>query len=210
MGSVGDRELPASSARSNHPPPRSGWSHLIVDFITFARRRMDRKPYDIADNVMSARLFRSIISMIVAAHLILVLAYTLPRGWVPDRLYAWGQRYTRPWFHQRWALFAPDPADCDRVLEVGFPDGTWRPLIPADRPYLVRRMARPLAQLVSDDLRAGRTVDPVLARAMRGLVRDIGREVPDLHFRLVERCIVDPGEPAQRMTNLFILDLPVP
>ncbi len=159
---------------------------------------------------MDRRIAWALVSVIVTMHLTVVLAYTLPVGWVPERLHAWSQHYVRPWFHQRWNLFAPDPSPCDRELEVGLPDGTWRPLIPEDRPYLLRRMSRPLAQMVSDGLRSGGSLDPILAGSLRGLVRDIGRDVPDLRFRLVERCVVDPQEPAHRAVTFTLLDPPLP
>ncbi|HPF92059.1 MAG TPA: DUF5819 family protein [Flavobacteriales bacterium] len=159
---------------------------------------------------MKPRLLRSVVVLLVATHLMLVLCYTLPREWVPDRLQAWSQHYVRPWFHQRWNLFAPDPSECDRVLEVGLPDGSWRPLIPEDRPYLLRRMSRPLAQMVSDGLRSGGPVDPILASSLRGLARDISREVGELRFRLVARWVVDPLDPSHRSLSLIPLDLPLP
>lgn len=159
---------------------------------------------------MDRSIGRVLVIMIVAGHLTFVLAYTLPTRWVPDRLHGWSQHYVRPLFHQRWNLFAPDPAACELRLEVGLPDRTWRPLLPEDRPYLMRRMARPLAQMVSGDLRSGRVVDPLLARSVHGLARDIGREVPDLRFRLVERCVLFPSEPARRSLNSVPLELPLP
>lgn len=172
---------------------------------------MDRKPYDIADDVRSARLYRSIISLIVAAHLILVLAYTLPRGWVTDRLYAWGQRYTRPWFHQRWNLFAPDPSPCHCQVEVGLGDAHWGPLIPDDRHYLLRRMDRPLAELIRSDVQRGDTMlRPILADALRGLARDIVRDTGAMRYRLVQHCITDPERPAERATRITSLELPSP
>ena len=159
---------------------------------------------------MDRRIVRLLVVAIIAIHVTLVLCYTLPISWVPDRLQAWSQHYVRPWFHQRWNLFAPDPSECDRVLEVGLPDGSWRPLIPEDRPHLMRRMSRPLAQMVSDGLRSGGPVDPILASSLRGLARDIGPEVGELRFRLVERCVLLPAEPARRSLSLIPLDLPVP
>ncbi len=155
---------------------------------------------------MSPRGARALLVSIVALHLTLVLAYTLPRALVPDRMFHWSQHYVRPLFHQRWNMFAPDPSICDHGLEVGMPDGTWRALIPADRPYLVRRMARPLAQRVHDDLLAGGRLEPFLQQAIHGLARDLGRGTEPLRFRVMERCVMDPKHPGHRTVDV----LPVP
>lgn len=149
--------------------------------------------------------------LIIVAHLGLALAYTLPGQFVPERLFSWGERYMRSIFHQQWNLFAPDPPTCMCRVEVGLPDGTWRPIVPDDRPYLVHRMARPLADHVQEQVAQGDTVLlPVLAAGLRGLVRDIGRDVHTLHFRLVGRCIVDPSKPAERSERITALRLPLP
>jgi len=155
---------------------------------------------------MSSRSARALLVSIVTLHLALVLAYTLPRALVPGRMFHWSQHYVRPLFHQRWNMFAPDPSTCDRRLEVGMPDGTWRALIPADRPYLVRRMARPLAQRVHDDLLADGSLEPFLQQAILGLARDLGRGTEPLRFRLMERCVMDAKHPGHRTVDV----LPVP
>lgn len=149
--------------------------------------------------------------ILVSIHLLLVLCYTLPRTWVPDRLFYLGQRHVRPLFHQRWELFAPDPSVCDRSVQVALPDGSWRSVVGPDHHYTLRRAVRPLADLIASDLDQGRgMVRTEVAKALRGLVRDIGREVPDLRFRLVQRCVVDPAEPVHRTHTITLLRLPSP
>ncbi len=160
---------------------------------------------------MASKLARSVVALFVVGHLLLVLAYTLPRNWVPVRLVILSGHVMRPLFAQHWNLFAPDPWTCERRLEVGFPDGSWRQVVGKDRHFLLRRAARPLAELVANDLERGeRVVRKELAAAMRGLVRDIGREMPELRFRLVERCVVDAAEPTQRSETIKLLQLPAP
>ncbi|MBL7950735.1 MAG: hypothetical protein JNM62_03345 [Flavobacteriales bacterium] len=160
---------------------------------------------------MSPRIARLITVSIVAVHIGMALCYTLPRTMVPDTWSFLSQRYMRPLFHQQWSLFAPDPPRCACVVQVGLQDGSWRPLVTDDDHYLVRRMARPLADHVQEQLERDDTVlMPVLSDAMRGLVRDIGRESPGLRFRLIERCVKDPARPFERDERITSLHLPEP
>lgn len=157
---------------------------------------------------MSSRTAGSLVILLVATHVGLALAYTLPRGMVPERAYHWSVRYMRPLFHQQWNLFAPDPPACECRVQVALRDGSWRAIVPDDRHYLVHRMARPLADHLHERIMQGDTVVlPVLSGALRGLVRDIGREVPEPRFRLVERCIL-PGHPGRRSERVHLLKLP--
>lgn len=160
---------------------------------------------------MSTHSARVLVVLVVAAHLALLLAYTLPRSFVPDRARMWSMHHVRPLFHQQWNLFAPDPSICACRVEVDLPDGSWRPVIPDDRHYLLRRMARPLAELIRSGMQHGDAVlRPELASALRGLTRDIGREAPGLRFRLVQRCIIDPAVPVERAEIITPLRLPEP
>lgn len=160
---------------------------------------------------MPLRTARILAVMLISAHLLLVLAYTLPRAWVPDRLFFMGQRHVRPLFQQQWNLFAPDPWLCERRVEVGLADGTWRPLTTAEDSYVYRRMTRPLAELVATDVQQGHAVlMPRLAAILRGAARDTGREVPDLRYRLVQRCITNPARPQERVESVIELQLPPP
>lgn len=148
---------------------------------------------------------------LVSGHILLLLAYTLPQQWVPDRLQAVGRIYVRPVFHQQWLLFAPDPELCANEIQVGLPNGEWRPVFAADAHWLKRRMARPLADHLEHRMIHGDTIVlPVLEQAMRAAVRDIGREVGDLKFRLVEHCVQDPARPEQRTERITLLRFSVP
>lgn len=160
---------------------------------------------------MSSRGARSLVVFVVAIHVAFLLAYTLPACFVPQRLQAWSTRIVRPLFHQRWNLFAPDPSPCHCQVEVALGDADWRPLIPGDRHYLLRRMDRPLAELIRSDVQHGDTLlRPILADAVRGLARDIARDAGPLRYRLVQHCIIDPERPADRATRITRLELPMP
>lgn len=140
------------------------------------------------------------IATIVVAHFALIACYTFPREWVPDRFHYWSITYARPLFHQGWDLFAPDPPRCSCEIQVGLNDQDWRPLDASQDHYLDTRMARNIAAYLNggspfpDSLR----VDPLMERAMRGMVRDIGREVKDLRFRAAQQCVADDRRPLDR------------
>ena len=76
-------------------------------------------------------------------------------------------------FHQGWDLFAPDPPRCSCEIQVGLNDLDWRPLDASQDHYLATRMARNIAAYLNggspfpDTLR----VDPLMERAVRGMVR---------------------------------------
>lgn len=149
---------------------------------------------------------RRLVALLVAGHTLLVLAYTLPGSMVPARIQALGLRYTRPLFHQQWLLFAPDPPLCSCQVQLGLPDGTWRPVISDDAHYLKHRMARPLADHVQEQVLAVDTVLlPILEKALRNMVRDSGREVDGLQFRLVEHCVTDREHPELREERVTLL-----
>ncbi|HRH71260.1 MAG: hypothetical protein JNL43_07235 [Flavobacteriales bacterium] len=149
---------------------------------------------------------RLLVIAFVGGHILLVLAYTLPQQWVPAHLRTVGRIWVRPLFHQQWLLFAPDPELCANELQVGMPNGEWRPVFAADAYWLERRMARPLADHVAHRMNHGDTIVlPVLERAMRSAVRDIGRDVGNLEFRLVERCVEDPARPDRRTERITLL-----
>lgn len=160
---------------------------------------------------MSSRSARLLVVILVATHVAMLLAYTLPAGFVPQRLQAWSTWIVRPLFHQRWNLFAPDPSPCHCRVEVALADDSWMPLIPGDRHYLLRRMDRPLAELIRSAVERGDSVlRPILADALRGLARDIARDAGPLRYRLVQHCITDPGRPVEREVHITPLELPMP
>ena len=160
---------------------------------------------------MSSLAKRWIVACIVAGHLVLLMAYTLPTQLVPERVRWSGTFYSRPLFHQQWMLFAPDPPLCACALQVGTASGPWRPVMTSDGHYLKRRMARPLADHVRTQvLRGDSVLLPILEEAMRSMVRDLGREVDDLQFRLVEDCVQDPRRPDLRNERITPLRLSRP
>ncbi|MBP6390372.1 MAG: hypothetical protein KA175_12415 [Flavobacteriales bacterium] len=136
----------------------------------------------------------------VALHIAMLAACTAPREWVPARLRFWSQAYVRPFFHQTWGLFAPDPPLCSCELQVvlGFSDS--RSLSNAQGHFLVRRMALQIGQYLGGTRPLPDTllVEPRMEHAIRGLVRDIGRDVPTLRFQAVQACVDDIARPDHR------------
>lgn len=160
---------------------------------------------------MSSLAKRWIVAGIVTGHLLLVMAYTLPTQLVPERVRWLATFYSRPLFHQQWMLFAPDPPLCACELQMGTSTGPWRSVMTGDGHYLKRRMARPLADHVQTQvLRGDSVLLPILEEAMRSMVRDMGREVDDLQFRLVEDCVQDPRRPDLRIERITPLRLSRP
>ena len=155
---------------------------------------------------------RGIIAGVLLLHFALLACYTLPRTWVPERLYYWSVTYARPLFHQGWNLFAPDPPRCSCELQVGLNEQDWRPLNAPQDHYLVTRMSRNIAAYLDGAVPFGDTlyVEPLMEQAMRGLVRDLGREVPDLRFRAVQRCVIDDHRPLDRMERIVPIVLMKP
>lgn len=146
-----------------------------------------------------------IIVCMLLVHFALLACYTLPSVWVPERQYFWSVTYARPLFHQGWNLFAPAPPRCSCELQVGLNEQDWRPLNAPQDHYLVTRMSRNIAAYLDGAVPFGDTlyVEPLMEQAMRGMVRDIGREVPALRFRAVQRCVTDDHRPLDR-TERFV------
>lgn len=160
---------------------------------------------------MRASTRRLLVVLIVALHTLLVLAFTAPRTGVPSRLHALAQRYVRPLFHQQWLLFAPDPPLCRCLVQVASASEEWRPMVPSDAHFLKRRMARPLADHVQQQVLAGDTVLlPVLSTTLRNMVHESPGESPDMHYRLVEQCIPDVDKPSERVERFTLLTLSQP
>lgn len=154
---------------------------------------------------------RALVIALVAVHTLLIAAYTLPDQLVPGRLYVLAQRYARPLFHQQWKLFAPDPPLCSSEVQVAFGEEEWRSLHASDANYLTRRMARSIAWYVQSEIASGAKVPSRgMQRAMKSMVRDIGREVPGLRFRSKEACVIDPGRPSDREERITPLNLERP
>lgn len=154
-----------------------------------------------------ARRVRLALIAVLALHGALLAAYTLPEAWVPASLRAVSTAYARPLFHQGWTLFAPDPPRCSCALEVGI-GNDWRPIDAAQDHYLATRMARNLAAYLDGARPFGDTlyVEPMLMQAVRAMVRDVGREVPGLRFRAVQRCVSDDRRPLERTLHIVPLE----
>ncbi len=154
---------------------------------------------------------RALVIALVALHTLLIAAYTLPDAVVPVRLYVLAQRYARPLFHQQWKLFAPDPPLCSCEVQVAFGEEEWRPLHAGDANYLTRRMARSIAWYVQSEIGSGRkSPSPGMQSAIQAMVRDIGRDVPDLRSRLKEACVTNVDRPLEREKRITPLNLERP
>lgn len=160
---------------------------------------------------METRTKHLIVIGLVALHVFMLAAYTLPVQFVPEKLHVLSVRYVRPLFHQQWHLFAPDPPLCSCELEVEEISGEWHPLVNASFDPLPRRMARHLAEYVQDGIAEGdhRPI-PVLQQAIRSMVRDTTGETDSLQFRLVEECVQDPDLPMDRETRITLLEFDRP
>ncbi|HPJ53017.1 MAG TPA: hypothetical protein PLF80_08815 [Flavobacteriales bacterium] len=115
-------------------------------------------------------------------HTLLLAAYVLPTGMVPERAHVIGQAYARPLFHQWWGLFAPDPpaCSCDWSVPGRIPPG----LVRARALNGLCRHAQALSGCGSD---ADTCVVPVELTARVGLLtgHSTGR------LRLREACLPD-------------------
>lgn len=152
---------------------------------------------------------------LVGLHLLLMAAYTLPVQLVPERLRLIGQWYARPLFHQQWRLFAPDPPLCSCALEYSY-GGQWWSIDRGPEHWAQRRAVRTLAHHVQAWVACGERTLPVpLTRAMDTMVHytigepGVGRPSPPPPvYRLVERCVTDPADPASRELRITPLQRP--
>lgn len=150
-----------------------------------------------------SRRTRLLVIIALAVHTLLIACYTLPSRMVPELLRVQAQRYVRPVFHQQWRLFAPDPPTCSCRLEMQQGDGPWEPVEIQLRHYLARRMARSICHhLGSSDSALEARLRPALHRLMA--VADDGT----VHFRRVERCVLDPHAPDRREEHVRTLFSP--
>lgn len=139
----------------------------------------------------------------VVLHTLLIACYSVPSRYVPEVLRVQAQRYVRPVFHQQWRLFAPDPPTCSCRLEMQQGDGPWEPVEMQLDHYLARRMARSICHhLASTDRTLETRLRPALHRLMA--VVDDGT----VHFRRVERCVLDPHAPDRREEHVRPLFMP--
>lgn len=148
---------------------------------------------------------------VAVAHTALLALYVLPDAWVPARGRSWSQAYVRPLWHQQWRLFAPDPPMTAAMVEVCVGDSNCRPIDAAfEGDPAMHRMALSIARYTEDALDHGRPVPQEMRCAMRNMVRDIGREAPELRFRLVLDRVEDPRDPARRVRTVIDLETDVP
>ena len=118
------------------------------------------------------RMHRGIVVGLVALHTVLLLGYTLPSQFVPERWNDLSLYYVRPLFHQQWQLFAPDPPLCSCAIEVILSSEDIRS-IDHGKGYLSRRMAQAIARRVQVEVAHGdATPHPDLMRAMKNMVGD--------------------------------------
>jgi hypothetical protein len=160
---------------------------------------------------MSPFAQRCTVITLVAVHTLLLAAYTLPEGFVPDRLLDVSRIVVRPLFHQEWHLFSPDPPVCSCELDVAVDGKRIAPVLPNDANYLRKRMARHLADHVGESVTPEQPVPiPILQAAMRSMARDVARDTDRLEFRLVQHCALDPALPAERKERITPLVLTAP
>jgi len=154
------------------------------------------------------RTRRTLVVVLVALHIALLAAYTFPQRLVPEVLRIFGQVYARPVFHQQWQLFAPDPPLCSCEVQLWLNGTDWRPLNAAGGGYLTHRTSRTIAWHVRSEVTAGLAAPSVrLQTAMRSMVRDLPREAPEPSFRLVQRCVPDPSQPAIQELRITPLEM---
>jgi hypothetical protein len=77
---------------------------------------------------MNTRLtwFVALLVVILTGHFILTALYNLQSAPVPELIRNASNRYTVPFFHQNWRLFAPAVPEYENQLEYRYPeDGAW-------------------------------------------------------------------------------------
>jgi hypothetical protein len=142
---------------------------------------------------MGDRRTRSIAIIIAAAHTMLLLAYTLPSGWVPVRLRYWSQAYSRVPFHQDWRLFAPDPPECGCSIVIqDDPDGDPEWMNDLHHGFIWKRMsanACRYAEASLDQERKVVVVGDALGNSLLAMTgRDPRRDGSTIHLMRFCRC----------------------
>ena len=111
--------------------------------------------------------------VVVAVHIALLAAYTLPQQFVPTRVRYWSQAYSRVLFHQDWRLFAPDPPECGCSIEYrNATEGEWRKLADLQHHFIWRRMAANLSRFAeTSPIREGMIQAPkVLSASLENMI----------------------------------------
>ena len=62
-------------------------------------------------------------------HFSLILIYTLPNAWFGMTSKSYAASYVRPFFNQRWNLFAPEIPSEHYTFHVRNKDGVWKELV---------------------------------------------------------------------------------
>ncbi len=143
---------------------------------------------------------KAVAAVLVALHIALLAAYTLPEVLVSEKLRILGQWYARPLFHQQWRLFAPDPPTCSCTLEWHNGDGDWRSVATKGMHYLERRMVHNHCLWLAEDFFGA---ERLARKGLLRLARPDEAAVP--RFRIVERCVTDPAAPATRTERIIPL-----
>jgi hypothetical protein len=149
---------------------------------------------------MTLRFGKGIVIAVVLLHTLLLAVYTFPESFIPERFRVLGQWYARPFFHQRWQLFAPDPPPCSCELEWSHDNLQWRPIITDRMHYLERRIARNYCLWLAEGLHgAERDALPGLRRLLNNPT------TANFRVRLIEACISDPALPTRRTIHIVPL-----
>lgn len=152
---------------------------------------------------------------LVGLHTLLLAAYTFPRSLVPERLRVIGQAYARPFFHQEWKLFAPDPPLCACELQYS-QGGAWMPIDRGPDHWLQRRAVLLLAYHLQARVHAGdERIPKVFVPTFQAMTLYSSYEPgpgrpppPGSRIRLVEQCVEDPAQPRSRVERITLLRWP--
>ena len=140
------------------------------------------------------RPMRPMAIVVVALHIALLAAYTLPHQFVPTRVRYWSQAYARVLFHQDWRLFAPDPPECGCSVEYkGTQESEWRRLEDLHHHFIWRRMAANACRFVEASMEPPDSLinTPLtLDRSLERMAMDVPRK-GELDLRLHRICHAD-------------------
>jgi len=132
--------------------------------------------------------------------MLLLAGYTFPRLFTCERLHLLVQWYARPLFHQQWKLFAPDPPSCSCTLEWRTEGADWAPIATDGMHYLERRMVYNHCQWLAEGYFGAEL------EARSALLRLAGTDEDAApRFRIVQGCITDPKQPAERAERIILL-----
>lgn len=120
---------------------------------------------------------------LAVVHTLVLAAYTMPGGMLPDRFRYWAQAYAGVLFHQDWRLFAPDPPACACSLLVTHPGEGPEPLADAHDHFIWRRMSANACRFVEATVANGVGPMPaVLARSLATMADQRGDTTVQLQW----------------------------